>query len=66
MLHYHVRRSRTYFSSKQLEVLEEAFKKTPYPDLVTREQLAVSINLPESRIQVMCHMHYIVKQIPIV
>ncbi|XP_040179281.1 diencephalon/mesencephalon homeobox protein 1-B-like [Rana temporaria] len=52
MLHYHVRRSRTYFSSKQLEVLEEAFQKTPYPDLVTREQLAVSINLPESRIQV--------------
>ncbi|KAM5191563.1 paired mesoderm homeobox protein 2-like [Mantella aurantiaca] len=51
-LHYHVRRSRTYFSSKQLKVLEEAFEKTPYPDLVTREQLAVSINLPESRIQV--------------
>ncbi|XP_068127315.1 paired box protein Pax-6-like [Hyperolius riggenbachi] len=51
-LHCHVRRSRTCFSAKQLKALEKAFEKTPYPDLVTREQLAVFVNLPESRIQV--------------
>lgn len=61
-LHYHVRRSRTYFSSKQLKVLEEAFEKTPYPDVVTREQLAVSISLPESRIQVMYIIYWYISK----
>ncbi|GFS18423.1 aristaless-related homeobox protein [Elysia marginata] len=45
-------RNRTTFSAHQLETMESAFRKAPYPDVVTRETLAQRLGLHESRVQV--------------
>ncbi|XP_003705476.1 uncharacterized protein LOC100877366 [Megachile rotundata] len=46
------RRSRTNFSSWQLEELERAFLSSHYPDVFMREALAVRLELKESRVAV--------------
>ena len=44
------KRERTTFTQKQLEILEELYKKTNYPDIFAREEVALKCNLPESKI----------------
>jgi len=46
------RRARTTFSNDQLEMLEQAFSRTQYPDVYTREDLGQKTGMSETRIQV--------------
>ncbi|CAF3565046.1 unnamed protein product [Rotaria socialis] len=46
------RRYRSSFTNEQLQLLEQFFSHTPYPDVTTRENLSQRLNIEENRIQV--------------
>lgn len=60
------RRHRTVFTDKQLRLLEAAFNKTLYPDVILRQKLAETMNLKEEHVHVsiiaIVNIHYIVCQ----
>ncbi|QQP49595.1 Pituitary homeobox 3like, partial [Caligus rogercresseyi] len=45
------RRQRTHFTSQQLQELEAFFTRNRYPDMSTRDEISMWLNLTEPRIR---------------
>ncbi|OAF64238.1 hypothetical protein A3Q56_08061 [Intoshia linei] len=50
------KRNRITFNHNQLYEMEFVFKKTHYPDIMTRQKLACLCNLSEERVQVIINI----------
>ena len=57
------RRQRTHFTSQQLQELEALFTRNRYPDMSTREDIAMWTSLTEPRIRVRYNSNFKLKMI---
>jgi len=46
------RRYRSSFTAEQIQMLEQTFLHSPYPDVSTRERLSQQLDIDENRVQV--------------